>query len=421
MGFLRFFCALCGVAFFICYSYQFFYIPVALLRKKKAPPAEVPLHRFAVLVCARNEETVVGDLVSALARQNYPRELLSVFVLADNCTDRTAEIAREAGARVYERSDAEHVGKGYALQALLAHVHEDHPGVFDGFFVFDADNLPDPDYVRRMNEVFSSGYEIVTGCRNSKNFGDNWVSAGYGLWFLRESQFLNRPRAALGVSCAVGGTGFLFSRAVTEEMHGWPFHTLTEDIEFSAFEIARGRKIGYCEDAVLYDEQPTSFAQSWRQRRRWTKGYLQVLRRYARPLVRGIFRGSFSCFDICMNILPAFVLSGLSLIAGGLLAALTFVQGGTVGEALLGFGQSLGGMLLTLFVLGLITAVAEWRNIHTSAAKKVLYTFTFPLFMCTFLPVAFSALFGKADWKPIRHTVNADALSKRGGDESLPL
>ena len=102
--------------------------------------------------------------------------LVTVFVAADNCTDRTAAIARTHGAVVYERFNQLNVGKGYALDFLLQHIGADYPAGFDGYFVFDADNLLAPDYIERMNEMFSNGHEIVTSYRNSKNFGDNWIS-----------------------------------------------------------------------------------------------------------------------------------------------------------------------------------------------------------------------------------------------------
>ena len=205
-----------AVIFFACYTYQFLYIPVPWLRKEK-PHGPAKANRYAVLICARNEQRVIGDLIASLQGQTYDQTLLSIFVLADNCTDDTAMVARVAGAHVYERFNQVQVGKGYALQELLEHLEQDYPRGFDGYFVFDADNILAPNYVEAMNRTFSDGHEIVTSFRNSKNYGDNWISAGYALWFLRESRYLNHARFLLGTSCAVSGTGFLFSRQVLEE------------------------------------------------------------------------------------------------------------------------------------------------------------------------------------------------------------
>lgn len=409
-----------AVVFFLCYTYQFCYIPVPWLKRAKAHTQPTP-HRFAVLICARNESAVIADLIESIHAQTYNPDLISVFVMADNCTDNTAAVARKSGAAVYERFDTRHIGKGYALEALLTRLQQDYPAGFDGYFVFDADNILSPDYIEQMNRTFSDGHDIITSYRNSKNYGDNWISAGYALWFLRESRYLNHARHLLGTSCAVSGTGFLFSRRVLEEMGPWPYHLLVEDIEFSVDHILSGYQIAFCPDAVLYDEQPTSFRQSWRQRSRWSRGYLQVFRQYGGKLIGGIFRGQWACFDMATAIMPAFVLSAVSIVCNITLAILGLMQGGSLLLAIRSIGAMLGSMYLTLFVIGTITTITEWKQIRTTTAKKLCYTLTFPLFMFTYIPIAFSALFCKAEWRPIEHRVCASQIGKRRKEEALPF
>ena len=402
--------AVISALFFICYTYQFLYIPLVLAKKPKPLTAPAGWHRYAVLIAARNEENVISGLLESLRAQTYDMSLVTVFVAADNCTDRTAAVARAHGAVVYERFNQLNVGKGYALDFLLQHIGADYPAGFDGYFVFDADNLLAPDYIERMNGMFSNGHEIVTSYRNSKNFGGNWISAGYALWFLRESRYLNSARTRLGSSAAVGGTGFLFSQRVLDESHGWRFYLLTEDIEFSVYHILRGEKIAICEDAVLYDEQPTGFRQSVRQRLRWAKGYLQVFRRYGADLLKGAAKGSWSCFDMSMSILPAFILTALCLLANITLSVLGLMQGVGVWFAMRSLLECMGSILATLLVLGGITVATEWKRIHAPAWKKIVYTLTFPLFMLTYLPISLAALFMKVEWKPIHHSVNLPSL-----------
>ena len=389
--------------FFICYSYQFFYIPVSLFKKPKAHRESKP-HRFAVLIAARNERSVIGELIDSINAQDYPAHLINIFVIVDNCTDDTALIAQEHGAVVYTRRDSLHVGKGYALIFLLEQIARDYPaGFFDAFLVLDADNVIAPNYITEMNKTFSDGYGIITSYRNSKNYGDNWISAGYALWFLREARYLNNARMLLGSSCAVSGTGFLFSREILERCGGWNFFLLTEDIEFSIDNVVRGEKIGYCGTAVLYDEQPTSFRQSWRQRLRWSRGYLQVFSRYGGRLMRGIFHGSFSCYDMAMNIMPAAVLTGLSVAVNLTAAAANFYIGGDLRVLGLSVLQTVVNLYMTLFVIGSITTITEWKQIHCSAGKKLLYALTFPVFMFTYVPITIASLFCDVQWQPIRH------------------
>ncbi|MBQ9563089.1 MAG: glycosyltransferase family 2 protein [Lachnospiraceae bacterium] len=397
-----------ALAFTLCYAYQFLYIPVPWFLRKQEPVIrpKAENHHLAVLICARNESAVIGDLIDSLHAQTYPAQYVHIFVMADNCTDDTAAVAAAHGARVYVRHNTELVGKGYALQALLSHLREDFPEGFDAYLVFDADNLLDASYLEEMNRTFCEGHDIITSYRNSKNYGDNWISAGYALWFLRESRYLNHARHLLGTSCAVSGTGFLFSRKVAEEIVDWPYHLLTEDIEFSIDQITKGRKIAFCETAVLYDEQPVSFRQSWHQRMRWSRGYLQVFRNYGLKLLAGIRRGSFSCFDMTMTILPAFILSALSVICNLTLGIWGAVAGEDVMIAVASVAETLRNMYLMLFVLGAITTYTEWSHIRAKAGRKILYLFTFPVFMFTYLPIALVSLFKKTEWKPIRHTVS---------------
>lgn len=402
-----FFNCVISVIFTLCYAYQFFYIFVGLLKKPKKFSAKKQ-HRFAVVVSARNESSVIGNLISSIRNQNYPQELLDIFIIADNCTDNTAEIARSAGAIVYERFNKEQVGKGYALDWMFNIIESEYADRnYEGYIIFDADNVLDPNYIAEMNKVFDNGYRIITSYRNSKNYDTNWITAGYSLWFLREAKYLNNARMQLGTSCAISGTGFLVSADVIRENNGWIHHLLTEDIEFTTDSIIHGEKIGYCADAILYDEQPTKFSQSYTQRLRWAKGFYQVFRNYGAKLVKGVFKGSFSCFDMLMTIMPAMLLTLISIAINIIAIPIGIINHSnelmTLVSILVKTVANFYGMF---FLLGLITTITEADQIHCSKPKRVLYLFTFPLFMLTYVPIAIVALFRKIEWKPINHSVS---------------
>ena len=396
--------ALC-VFFMICYTYQMYYIAVPFFKKDK-PHKETKNNKFAVLISARNESAVIQNLLDSIKAQTYSSDLIDVFVTADNCTDNTAEIARSCGAYVYERFNKVNVGKGYALNYMLKHIDAE-VGLdnYDAYIVFDADNVLDPHYIEEMNKTFSDGYDIITSYRNSTNYGDSWISAGYALWFLRESKYLNYSRMLLDTSCAISGTGFLFSNAIAKRLNGWKYYLLTEDIEFTVDHVINDYKIGFCKDAILYDEQPTEFGQSVRQRMRWAKGYFQVFCNYGTRLIKGTLSGkNFSCYDMSMSILPAVVFTICSVAINGTALLAGLISGISVKpvvDALLG---CFGGMYLTLYIIGAITTATEWKKIYSTTAKKILYTFTFPLFMMTYIPITIAALFKKVEWKPIVHS-----------------
>lgn len=233
-------------------------------------------HKYAVLVAARNEETVIGNLVDSIRKQDYPSDLVDIFVLADNCDDKTAQKARELGAVCYERFDPDHRTKGYALQYLVKCIDRDY-GVdsYEGYFLFDADNLLKSDYITRMNESFDEGAKIITSYRNTKNFGDNWISASYAIHWLRTIRNEHRARALFHLATRIQGTGFLFSWELIK--NGWNYVSLTEDRAFCADAVAQGYQISYNHDAIFYDEQPVDIKIAMRQRIRWAKGHLQAL------------------------------------------------------------------------------------------------------------------------------------------------
>lgn len=399
--------ALIGVIFTVFYLYQFLFIAVPFLKRGKNYTAK-KMHKYAVMVSARNEEQVIGQLIESIHNQTYPSELIDIYVVADNCTDNTAKVAKEAGAIVYERFNDILVGKGYALDYLLEQIGFDKDNCeYDGFFVFDADNVLNKHYIEEMNKTFSNGHRIVTGYRNSKNYSTNWISSGYALWFIRESKFLNYSRMLCNTSCAIGGTGFLVHRDVLLKSNGWKFFFLTEDIQFTVHNILQGESIAFCEKAMLYDEQPTTFKQSWKQRMRWAKGFLQVARKYNVKLLTGSLTKSFACYDMLVTVGLAYVLSFLGIL-GNLSFLILSLFSGNIGFLLMAFKNIASAIVspyIMLFVVGAITTIVEWKKIICPAGKKILYMFTFPLFMLTYIPISVVALFKHVEWEPITHTV----------------
>ena len=398
------------VLFVVFYAYQALYIIVALSKKSIKHKAEKE-HKYAAVIAARNESAVIKYLIDSIRAQDYPKDKLSVFVVADNCTDDTAQVARDAGAIVYERFDNKLVGKGYALDYIFRKIEEDHgdEGI-EAYMVFDADNLLAPGFIRAMNDEYDAGYKVLTSYRNSKNYGSNWISAGYSLWYLRESVYLNNSRMILGTSCAISGTGFLVDAELIRNQGGWIHHLLTEDIEFSTDCILHDIKIGYCADAMVYDEQPITFEQSWKQRLRWSKGFYQVFGHYSLGLIKNIFKKKrFACYDMLMTLTPAVFVTLGSLLFNGIIALYALYDFQSMRHilpiALQAIGAALMNGYLTLFIVGALTTFTEWKKFSCPAIKKILYMFTFPIFIYTYVPISIVALFKKVHWAPIKHQV----------------
>lgn len=401
-------CIIAGI-FVVCYSYQFFFVVYGCVVKPRRYPKTEQTNRYAVMIPARNEECVIGQLIDSVKLQDYPSELLDIYVVADNCDDKTKDVAERHGAFVYERFNKTNVGKGYSLSFLFGKVFEKHGfDYYDGYFIFDADNLLNSKYISEMDKCMCAGNKIVTSHRNSKNYGTNWITAGYSLWFLREAKLLNNVRTLLNTSCAVSGTGFMIHKDVVKRQNGWKHFLLTEDIEFSVDNVINGEKIAYCHDAIFYDEQPVTFSQSWHQRLRWSKGFLQVFGKYGRKLFTGIFKDkNFSCYDMFMTIAPAFVTSVATVLInfGALFYSLVFARVYLV-SVLVEIAFTFGSLYLTLFLLGAISGIVEWKNIKCSPLRIIWSFFTFPIFMLTYIPISITALFTKVRWKEIQHTVS---------------
>lgn len=408
--------------FTAAYLYQIIYVLRVIVRGTVRLPEAKRRHSYAFVIAAHNEEAVIANLVESIYAQDYPRELMDVFVVCDACTDNTHAAAEAAGATVWDRNDLARRGKSWALDYAFDRILNDYGDKYEAFVIFDADNLVSPSYISVMNQAFDAGYLVCTGYRNSKNFDSSWVSAAYALWFMREAKFLNNARMMLGTSCAISGSGWLVSERIVRGMHGWDFHTLTEDIQFSTFCCANNVQIGYA-PAEFYDEQPVTFKASWTQRMRWTKGFYEVFFSYGRDLVKGITKRQFASYDMLMTIAPGMILTLLSfavnatyLIIGSLSHGFIATQTELdmcVGSLIMTFVS----MYVVFFILAIITTISERPHIHAKKRWRVFTNiFTFPLFMMTYIPITVAALFKKVEWVPTKHDIAIDVKDVVGSD-----
>lgn len=418
-GFVYAFAQIIGILFVLLYFHQFVFVILSSFKKAKIANKVFKLHTIGFVVSARNESNVIANLIKSIRLNDYPQNLVKIFVVADNCTDNTAQICRDLGCVVVERFDQTKIGKGYALNYLFNKLHNEPEYaslIPDAYVIVDADNVVKSNYITEMNKVYDSGYDVVASYRNTKNFGSNWISAGYGYWFLHESKHLNNARMIFKSSCFVMGTGFLISADTIKEFNNWDFFTLTEDVQFTTEYALRGKKVGYCNDAEFFDEQPEKFKQSWNQRVRWARGYYQVYGLKGKDLIKNMFK-NFSCWDILTSIFPAMILSLLTVT----ILPICSIIGLCVGDfaaASLAFTSLIANLVMmyvSIFFVGLTLCITEWKKIKTTNFKKILYVFTLPLFMFTYIPISVRAMFGSVGWKPITHTanVNIEELEKK--------
>ncbi len=407
-------CVVLGIILSVMYCYQIFYLIVPRFVRPQRMKGHFPQKRYAIMIAARNEETVIGNLLESIAQQDYPQALLKIFVVADNCTDRTAQIAKQRGAVVYCRQNQDKIGKGYAIEYLLDRIREDYGyDSFDAFMIFDADNVLKQDYMTQINKVAAQGFQVFSSYRNSKNFGKNWIASGHSIWFLHDSAHLNCSRAALKVSCMVTGTGYGYTTELLKQLGGWPFHCLTEDLEFNSWCIIHKVKIGFAPGAVLYDEQPTSFKVSLRQRTRWMQGGIQIGLKFLTQYPKGLANGGWSGWSTFESITLCVWGYALGAVCGMLSVLTAFLSSGWSG-LILSLMTGIFGTCLYGFVIALLTVGFEWKKIYATPGQKLLSLFTFPLYMLTFIPILIYSLFRKPVWTPIEHTesITVEELEK---------
>ena len=408
------FSVMVAIALTVFYLYQFIYIVYAIFhRHVPVVPEAKENHRYAIFISARNEQGVVYELLDSLMAQDYPKDRYDVYLVADNCTDNTAGVAREHGAYVFERENHEQVGKGFALNYLYAEVNKlKGEGYYDAYIVFDADNIVDDQFLKEANKTFDTGkFDAFTTYRNSKNYDGNWISTAYSIWFMHEARHLNYPRMMMGAQCMISGTGFCVSDKVMRANGGWPYYLLTEDIQFSVASTLKNLRIGYCDTAILYDEQPTSMKQSWRQRLRWAKGFYQIDGKYIGQLLKGFWtlKGrKLACYDVLMTVIPCSLLTVATiLISAYVLCAAWFMPYYVMmvfrQQIFVLLGLTLLNFYAGLIVMGALTIHMESPRIHTTPWKKWKNLWLFPVFMLTYLPITIQAMFAKVKWTPIQH------------------
>ncbi len=355
-------------------------------------------HKFMAIVPAHNEEAVIRNLVESLNAQNYPKELYDVYVIADNCTDATAEIAKEAGAIVLKRFDEINKTKGHALNWFIKQKIEENAD-YDALCVFDADNIVDKNFLKNMNKKLCQGEEVVQGYRDIKNPTDSWIAGGYAIFYWMMHRFYHLARYNLGLSPLLNGTGFMVKFDLLKP-NGWQTITLTEDIEFSLINIAQGRKLGWAVDAIVYDEQPVTFKASWSQRSRWTVGHLQCMKEYTGKLINGVkeyktlmnFDGALYLFGIPMMLLTFLLLGVNTLLYLG--AEMTFMD--LVGN----FSRYLFATFLMPVVTGVAIMALEKKPIKPMIKGILMY----PIFMGSWIIINIKCLIKpNTKWEKIEH------------------
>ncbi|TXC89575.1 glycosyltransferase [Metabacillus litoralis] len=298
----HFFIVISNIFQVVIFSVSFYQIIISLAgfkRNKKVIKDHQPQKSFAILVAAHNEEKVIAPLLENLAKLHYPKELYEVFVICDNCTDSTVQIANMHNVHVMERIDPLRRGKGFAMEWMLEKLWQGKRE-FDAIVVFDADNLVSKNYLSEMNNKLMDGHQVIQGYIETKNPYDSWVSLSYAITYWYINRMWQQARHNWGMASTLAGTGMCFDSRLLKEI-GWNATSLTEDVEFTARCLGNDIYPTWANNAIVYDEKPVTLISSVRQRLRWMRGHTDCARRYMKPLfMKSIQNRSFTQFDAVM-------------------------------------------------------------------------------------------------------------------------
>lgn len=381
----------------------YFSLSLIGMYRKQENKGFTPVNRFAVVIAAHNEEQVIEPLIENIKRMDYPKHLFDIFVVADNCTDRTARLARNAGANVYQRYNQEKRGKGYALEWMFNKLFELNQN-YDAVVIFDADNLVKTNFLSEMNNKLCEGEKIIQGYIDSKNPYDTWVTNTFSIAFWLMNRLIQLARFNLGISNTLAGTGMCISYDVLKKL-GWGAHSLTEDLEFTMKGLTHGIRTTWAHDAVVYDEKPLTFMQSCRQRKRWAQGQVVVATRYLLALLtKGIRERKWMYIDASLHLFqPFFIMLATSFL---LIQSIPFMQPYYINL----FVDYIPGVLwrvvsgaITVFpIIALYLDKVPWKAYW----GLILY----PLFMYSWIPIIFVGFLhrNRKDWS---HTIHTRSIS----------
>ncbi len=355
------------MGFFVAYLFMLSVMAASVRTSKKVEPTYG--RRIAVLIPAHNEEFTITPTIQSLLRLEYPRERFDVFVIADNCTDRTAEIGKQCGAIVLERTNNELRGKGYALRWCMDQLLSRSDG-YDALVVVDADSIASRNFLGIMNTYLERGAKLLQASDLVKPQPGVWSSEMTRLGFTLYNYARPLGRRVIGCSAGLRGNGMCFDAGVLRS-HPWHAYSRAEDLEFGLHLLLQGIPVTFAPEASVLATMPQNPQLAESQRARWEGGRLPVIKKYALPLLReGLLRGSLKCLDAFIDLVtPALI---------NLMAMVTCVLLFTIVMFVTGLSEVLTFVYLWsgVFVLGVLHM---FIGLFAARADKDLYKALFHL------------------------------------------
>lgn len=333
-------------------------------RRVEAPSPDATL-AVTVIVPAHDEADGIASTVQSLLAMDYPRDRFRVLVVADNCTDATADIARAAGAIVTERRDVDNRGKGHALVHAYALVLRERWA--DAVVVVDADTIVSANLLGAVGARLVAGAECAQVEYGVRNADDSWRTRLMALAFTLHHTLRSLGRERLRLSCGLHGNGMAFRTSLLARI---PHRStaLVEDIEYGLTLGVCGVRALYIPEATVRAEMPVDEAASRTQRDRWERGRRLLVRTWTLPLLRSVAGvGGAIALDLVADLLvpPLVTLVAMQLLGG--IVAVTLWWLGLIGVVLPALWMLSLGLLVVYIARGCSLSPAGWRVVRDLA------------------------------------------------------
>ena len=373
-----------------------------LIMKKNTnyPQKEKNGHNYAILIPARNESLVIEKLLISIENQTKKIKPEDVYVIVETKKDKTVSIVEKHKMTIVYRKNLNKKRKGFALDDAIKEILKSNKK-YDAYFIFDADNILNKNYIKEMTKSFDEGYDIGIGYRNTKN-SKNLVSAASALTFSMINTIGNKRKSKYTNNLIISGTGYYIKGTIIESWKGFPFNSLTEDYELSLYSILNNLTTTYNDSAIYYDEQPEIFDVTITQRSRWVKGYFDARRNYIHKIRKSISKKDKNYASkitalIGVNPLITLIIGILLLLIDSITSFKNFIIS-----------------LLIIFILIYITLmiftyiiIKKEENKLDIKVSKILLIFYNPLYLLSYIYCLYIAITKKdLGWQEIKHTNN---------------
>ena len=354
------------------------------------PQKQKETNNFSILIPARNESNVIEDLLISIKNQSEKINFENVYIIIENKSDKTIKIAKKYNANIIIREKLNLKRKGYALMEAIEKITEEK--IYDAYFIFDADNILDKDYLKEMKKTYLEGYSIGIGKRKIKN-KTNSIAISSQLIFTLINDLSNKNRNKYNVNANASGTGFYISGKIINKLKTYPFHSLTEDYEISLYAVINNLTTKYNEKAIYYDEQPTDYKTYFNQRTRWVKGYFETRKIYTKDLIKKLKLDNKNYKSVYTSLIGVYDL--ILILIGLLIKCYKYPL-----EIIL-------AVYTALIIFTILLLYKENININKTLYLKVLLIN--PLLLLTYIPCLIKSIFKKdIKWTVIQHKEKLD-------------